>query len=204
MRMLPVTFVLGFAVMLAEASCGGTTYSPSDSPGDGGAEGANGEGSTSEGGADSGVPDARADGAADSAADALPSTLDVVLVIDSLFQNCMPIVSPDPVSVQGNLKITNKSASAVGPITFKNGAFLNAMTLAQIATFKLDTTTPIIQPGATSQALVEKKAGTMVPAGGCQTLTCGAEFVVELAYTGPGVPAGAVVRAPATKNSCAF
>jgi hypothetical protein len=151
--------------------------------------------------------DAARDGDAtvsDAGSDAVASALDVELRVDTLFQNCMPIVAKDPITFQGTLTITNKSAVPLGPLTFATGKFLGAQAGAPLATFDVDATSGTIAPSEKRSIVVEKVAGSLSPANGCQTVACNSEVTVELAYGGAGAPAGAVVRAKAQAMSCAF
>lgn len=193
-------------VVVVAAACGGESSTSSSSSGgvgaDAAADGAPGPG---DGGTDApGPDDGGADAPADTGTDGAAASLEVELTVDTLRQDCMPIVAPDPVIMQGTLKITNKSASPVGPLTFASGKFFGAPPSAALATFATDTTTSTIAPGASTFVLVEKTTGSMSPKGGCQTLACNGSFVVELAFTGAGAPANATVRAAAETMSCTF
>lgn len=189
-----------FFATLVLAACGATSATPSEP---GSAVGAD-AGTDSE----AAPPDAGGDGAdagatGDASADAASSTLDVEVNVDTLFQNCMPIVPSDPVTVQGSVKVTNNGTSPVGPLTFANGRFLDGK-LASLASFAVDTTTQVLAPGAKATVLFEKTASSLTPANGCQTLACNSEVTVELSFAGPGVPAGAHARSKPETVSCAF
>lgn len=192
----PQLFVPGALALAAwMAACGGSSTTVAEASADGGASDAQEDQASSDG--DVGTRDASADVEVDAPAPLVGGTLEV----DTLFQDCMPAVAPDPLTMQGLLRLENEGASPIGPLTFASGRFLRGG--AQVATFEVDTVTQIISPGGKAEVLVEKQPGTLSPKGGCAVLTCNEDVVVELAFTGPGVSGAGTVRGEA-KVSCAF
>ena len=192
----PQLFVPGALALVAWiAACGGSSTTVAETPADAGASDAREDQASSDG--DGGARDASADVDVDAPAPPVEGTLEV----DTLFQDCMPAVAPDPLTLQGLLRLENEGASPVGPLTFASGRFLRGG--AQVATFAVDTVTQILPPGGKAEVLVEKQPGTLSPKGGCAVLTCDETVVVELAFTGPGISGAGTVRGEA-KVSCVF
>lgn len=184
------------ALVIVLAGCGATASVDGTDAGGGGADAAGAD--AGGGGADGGGGDGGADGAAPAA------SLDVTLAVDALFQNCMPSVPPDPISLTATVTVKNLGAAPAGPLTFSTGRFLGA-TSAVLAAFDVEATgaSPVIAPGATAAIPIAKKVGSVSPANGCSTLACSSEPVVEIAYAGASVAAGATAQAAATVG-CAY
>jgi hypothetical protein len=192
------------ALALVFAACGQTP------PGDGGDDASVPDASAGTDGAptptDAGRGDALTDAGADGPASPDGSTGELEIAVDvaTLFEDCMPIVAPDPVTVQGTLSIKNKGASPAGPLVFAEAAVYDATGATRVATFKVDTTTQPIPAGGKVDTVFEKQVDTLAPKGGCATVACNADYVVELAFSGPGAPPGARARAKPKKMTCAF
>jgi hypothetical protein len=131
------------------------------------------------------------------------SDIQVTLGVDELYQDCLPVVPPDPVSFTGSLLVQNVGSTPVGPLTFSRGHFLDG-SLIVLAAFEVDTTVAVVGPGASATAVVEKRRDSMVPGQGCELLACDSGLVVELPYAGPGVPSGAYVRSSRTDLACGY
>lgn len=137
----------------------------------------------------------------DAGPDAPPAgEVEIELAADALTQSCMPVVAADPVTMQGTITIRNQSNTVLPPLKFSKGAFLG-LGGQVIATFATETTTPAVPPGETRSFLVEKASKSMSPAGGCSTVACGRDVIVELSYTGGRV---GNVRATPIEMTCSF
>jgi hypothetical protein len=123
----------------------------------------------------------------------------------SLFEDCMPIVADDPVSINGELVVTNGGSTAIGPLTATLGS-VKTPAGATLATFRITSLSiPAIDPGKSGNAAFSKEKGSMFPATGCDTVKCGADVQIELTLNGPGLPpAGVRALSPTIKASCAF
>lgn len=195
-------FLASAALSLAFVACGETAPIAGDDAGAAEA-GASPDGSPTP--TDGAAGDASADAREGSAAfDGSTGELEVAVDVATLFEDCMPIVAPDPVTIQGTLSIKNKGASPAGPLVFAEAAVYDASGATRIATFKVDTTTQPIPAGAKVDTVFEKQADTLAPKGGCATVACNAEYVIELSFSGPGAPPGAAARAKPKKMTCAF
>ena len=64
--------------------------------------------------------------------------IEIELTVDALAQSCMPIVAQDPVTMQGTIKVNNKSTVNLGALKFQKGTFLGTGGQV-IATFATDT-----------------------------------------------------------------
>jgi hypothetical protein len=162
----------------------GTTEQTSGDGGGGG--GGDGGGGRRDGGS-VGVDAAAGDGG--SGNDATAAGLVIVRFdVTDFFQNCQPVVSPDPVQVKGKISVTNNQQTSVGPIAITDGAFLTANGVA-IATFKVEPVTmSTISPGGSANADIVKLQGSMTPANGCSTLQCGHQYAVQVTLTAPSMP----------------
>lgn len=124
------------------------------------------------------------------------------LAISSLqvFQDCMPIVAPDPVNATFQLALTN-TGDAAASATVSSAAFLDAGG-AQAATLEI---TPAafgpIAPGDSMLTMAGKVPNSLVPANGCETLQCGQSYTLELVLDVDGVE---VIAADAAVVGCVF
>lgn len=195
---LALTCVLVTALMGACAES--TTTAPGDGAADASTDGAGGGGSSEAGLDGGGGADASSDGGL--TGDGAVAGLEVDVTVDALAQDCMPIVAPDPATVQGTLMIKNNTTSQVGPFVFTDATVYTASGTQVVATFKVDTTTQQIAANGTGASVFEKQQSTLAPKNGCATLACGSDFVIELAFSGPGAPAGAKARSKAKTMLC--
>jgi hypothetical protein len=123
--------------------------------------------------------------------------------LDKLFENCMPIVAPDPLQVMGTLEITNTGAVPIGPVTATQG-ILTTESLMELGRFGLGPTQlASVAPGATGSVPIVKTSGTLMPANGCG-MSCGMLVRVRIPIAGPNVPDGSVVSSPLTALQCAM
>jgi hypothetical protein len=110
--------------------------------------------------------------------------------LDTIRQNCMPIVMPDPLMVIGRLTIRNQAATPLGPITAGEVAVFNRND-AQIATFRLrEPNLGMVAGSGEEVKRIEKAPGSLMPQNGCRTLPCGEAARIEIPLSGPGVAAG--------------
>lgn len=141
------------------------------------------------------------DGGADARA---PATIVVEVTTNVLGQNCMPVVPPDPVTAQGKWKIQNRGATPVGPVTITGATFLDGATNAPVATFAVTSAPLSVAAGSNGETTYTKDADSIDPKKGCATLECNKPYIVELAYSGPGVPSGAKARSAAAWMGCVY
>lgn len=105
--------------------------------------------------------------------------LDVQMSGLQIFEDCMPIVPPDPVGASFSLELDNigdVSASA----TVTAAAFFDAGGM-QVAT--IDVMPAAFGPipvGAVDLAMVSKVPGSLMPAAGCEVLACNQSYTLEL------------------------
>jgi hypothetical protein len=112
----------------------------------------------------------------------------VTINVTNFSENCMPIVSDDPVTVLGSITVQNNRKVSVGPISLSGGAFLDT-TGKQVATFDVKPSTlAAVAPGATGTLSVEKVTPSMSPSEGCGTLKCDAKYMVQVTMTAPSFP----------------
>ncbi len=158
--------------------------------------------STAETSADS-IAEASPDTAADAVVDA-PSGL-TITVTPTIFEDCMPIVASDPVSITGDVTVRNDTGASVGPITATFGT-VRTPGGAAFGTYKLKSLSiPAIAHGASSSAKFQKEPSTFSPASACASIKCGSSVEVELTFFGTGLPtAGLAVKSTAVTCSCAL
>jgi hypothetical protein len=190
MRVLP--FVLS-ALVVAACSGSTTTIGGDDtldgSPGGGndGSSGGTADGSTgldsttgNDGGSNPGT-----DAAPPGDDGSTPGQVNVTINVTDLFEDCQPVVQPDPVQMKGTISVQNNMKTAVGPIAMADGAFLDP-NKSPVAAFKIrPVSIPTLDPGQSGQVDIEKLVPTMVPAQGCSTLQCGGKYIVQVTLTAP-------------------
>lgn len=193
------------AVILGLIACGGSS-SEVPPPGSGPDAGSGDAGTTTDSGSADTGGGADGGGSADGGGGFDAATGDLVVEVDvsTIFQNCMPIVAPDPLTVQGSLKIDNNGAAPAGPLVFKDATVYDAAGATKLATFSVDTTTQVIAARDKTTSVFEKQSASLAPQSGCAALSCNTEVVVELSFSGPGAPPGAKARAKPKKVNCAF
>jgi hypothetical protein len=192
------------AIVLAmTAACGDSSpTTPGEGEADASTDAPGGDGSTDAGLDGATGADAPADGGGGGDSGTTIGDLEVEIGVDALAQNCMPIVAPDPATVQGTLTIKNNGKSPVGPLVFTQATVYPAAGGQPVATFEVDTTTQEIAVNGTGTSVFEKQKGTLAPMNGCATLACDTLFVIELAFSGPGAPPGAKMRSKPKKMLC--
>jgi hypothetical protein len=122
--------------------------------------------------------------------DANNGRVDAKIVITQLSENCQPPVANDPVLVIGTLTLANGTTATIGPGAIDLGAFLEPAGKV-VATFNLDKNgLPAIPSGGTATVPLTKTAGSLSKPDGCNTLVCGKPYIVQLAISGKGIPAG--------------
>jgi hypothetical protein len=115
--------------------------------------------------------------------------VDASIIDLALFQDCMPIVSPDPVGATFDLAIDNLgpdpvTATVVSATFDAGGAPLGTIDVVPDAYGPVDAESLVIFG-------VSKVAGSLVPQNGCNVLTCGGNFnlTLELDVEGTAVTA---------------
>lgn len=163
------------------------TSSGQDGTGSSGADSTgSSSGSTATGGTDSGTTDS---GGTDSGSSSDSGETETGMGVLSgsisnlqMFQDCMPIVSPDPVNATFTLELTNRGdAPATGTVV--SAAFVDAGGMA-VAVFSV--TPDVLGPlaaGDTAMAVVSKVPDSLDPANGCAVLTCNASYTVSIIVT---------------------
>ena len=120
----------------------------------------------------------------------------------SVFQDCMPNVSPDPLQLKAQLTVNNTSAVADGPLSASRGVIVDAGGKV-IASFDITLINPgSIPPMSQTSYPVNKVTGTLVPEGGCNTVQCGSTVVVGIDYYVTG-QSGRALSMP-VQVQCAF
>ena len=127
------------------------------------------------------------------------------LIVDlqglSIAQSCMPLVPPDPVTIQGTLIVGNPGGTTSASFSTASGAILSGA-VVQLAAFKIVPIGPQSIPPMSKQLfMVSKLQNSLDPAGGCTTLKCGSDVFVALDYTVGTQPGRSIAQA---KVQCAF
>lgn len=124
--------------------------------------------------------------------------------VNTLMQDCMPIVPPDPLQFSGTLDLMNTGTLPVGPV-MASEAIVAAADGHELARFAIEPVTlAVVAPGAMGSVMVAKRAGTLMPAMGCTAVPCGMLARVRLPITGPNVPPGTIANSPLTTVMCAL
>lgn len=129
-------------------------------------------------------------------------------LVTTLTEDCMPVVAPDPLPIDGMLRVTNTGSAPIGPLHVEAGLvvqLLGGETLATFAIAPIDL--PAIAPGATGSAAFTKTAGSLAGGAGlsgCDVVACGAAVRIALLLTGPGIPDGARASSEPLTVGCAF
>ncbi len=185
------------------ATASGTGTSTTDS---GGQTGSTGAAESSSGATGSGTTSAESSTGDSGSSDSGSSTgsgmasLDAAISDLALFQDCMPIVAPDPLGVTFNLALTNTgdspaTASVVSAVILDGGA-------AQVGSFEvMPTDFGPIPAGDSSMDVVTKTADSLMPADGCGVAMCNQTYTVELTLDVDGAHAVASAMGPV---SCVF
>jgi hypothetical protein len=203
---------LSVATCVAVA-CGGAAQQDLSGDDNGSSSGGSSSSGSSSGGADGGssgsVGDAKVDGAGkDTGPDVgppPPGTIATQIYISDLFENCMPVIAADPITVKGTVTIQNGTNSAIGPVSFLEGTFLDPKTNAPIATFKLKPVTmQAVPPGGSQTVNIEKQSNSASPSNGCSTLTCSSQVIVQVDASGTGVPTNAHIQTNPITVGCAI
>jgi hypothetical protein len=120
-----------------------------------------------------------------------------------IFENCMPIVAPDPVSISATITITNTGNVPIGPVTVGSGEVVQNMNVL-ISWKAQPVQTGVIQPGQSAMLQIAKTANSAMPAKACATLPCNGGVNLSVPYTGPGVPNGNRAVSGLNFVTCAF
>lgn len=121
-----------------------------------------------------------------------------------IFQNCQPIVMPDPTRVTLSLGVNNPRPADIGPIHVGGGRVIDAQGKTLLS-FTWQPVADFVVPGQNSVRLaLDKTAGSGKPANGCNTLPCNATARVVVDYGPPGVPATRSVTSSETTIFCVF
>lgn len=183
------------------AGTSGATGTSGTTPADTTAEGTTAEGTTAAGTTAEGTTTSATEGATtEGATTGGMAMLDAQLTNLQIFQDCMPIVPPDPVGASATLALTNLGdASASATVT--SATFLDAGG-SQVAT--LDVSPGAFGPipaGGSDMAAVSKVPGSLLPAAGCEVLQCDQSYALELVLDVDGVE---VVASDAAIVGCVF
>ncbi len=133
-----------------------------------------------------------------------PGDFVATVTVDVFGQNCMPAVPPDPVTLQGRLKIENTGKTPIGPVTITSAAFLDPTTKQVVGTFAATASTPAVAPGATSDVVFTKTADSLNPGNGCATVKCNNAYLVRLELSGAGIGSGATATSAEANVGCVF
>ena len=129
------------------------------------------------------------------------STLATTITGLRLYEDCMPLVAPDPVNIQGDLHIENATGATMGPITITSGEILDGSTV--IATFAVEKANlGTLAPGSASSTGFVKSANSLSSKKGCQTVACSKMFRVALVLSGQGIPAGTRAVSAPSEMAC--
>ncbi len=122
-----------------------------------------------------------------------------------LYQNCMPVVSPDPILLQGSLEIVNAGGGSVGPVTATQGEIRDTANNL-LTTFQLASPLSVgpVLSGQTGSGSFTKRAGSASPANRCQTLMCSSDVVILLPISGAGLPGGEIARSDKVRVMCVY
>jgi hypothetical protein len=120
-----------------------------------------------------------------------------------IFENCMPIVAQDPVSITATLTITNTGNVPVGPVAVDSGEVTQNQNV--LISFKVQPMqTGVIAPGQNAMLQVSKIANSAMPAKACATVPCNGGVNLVVPYSGPGVPNGNRAVSGLSFVTCAF
>jgi hypothetical protein len=107
-----------------------------------------------------------------------PAELQAALVDVTFYMNCKPIVPPDPLVASGWIDLDNAGAD-VAAVTVTSARLLSGG--VEAASFEL---TPSdlgpVDAGAYESVPWDKTMNSLMPAEGCDTLDCGAEYSFEV------------------------
>lgn len=105
-----------------------------------------------------------------------------------IFQDCMPIVPPDPVGVSFELTVTNTGDAPIGAVSVVSATFVNGMGM-DVGTFDVAPNGfGPIAVGESSGGVMMKIADTLMPPNGCGVVMCNQVYDVELELDVDGTP----------------
>lgn len=181
-------------------SAEGSSTGPGDTSS--GSTSADSSGGSSSGGSSSGVDSSSSDGGSSSGGSETTGGVSELMIEPTglqAFMNCKPIVPADPLFLMGSLSLDNQGA---------------AITSADVTSVRLlangaDAATIAISPGAfgpldageSTSVPFQKVADSLMPASGCDGLSCGAEYDLEVTLDVDGAVA---VGSAAVIVECAF
>jgi hypothetical protein len=122
-----------------------------------------------------------------------------------IFEDCMPIVADDPVSIDGEVVVANGGSTPIGPLTATLGSVKTPLG-STLATYRIKgLSIGALAAGESGGTTFHKEKGSMFPAAGCDAVKCGAGVQLELTLYGAGLPpAGIRALSPVIEASCAF
>ena len=168
---------------------GTTSGTPATGSGSGEDSGSSGQGmDTTEGATDTGATDTGATetGATDTGATDTGATdtggmasMNATMSQVQFFQDCMPIVSPDPLGANFTLSLENTGmVAASADIVAVN--LLDAGMVAVGSFSVTPTALGPVDPGQTSMFAIMKTANSLMPANGCGVATCNGTYTIEV------------------------
>ncbi len=117
-----------------------------------------------------------------------------------IFQNCQPIVGPDPANVTFTLELLNPGAVAASA-TVVDAVFLDAGG-GQVGTIDvMPNAFGPVGPGDNTMQAVTKVPGSLMPANGCGVLLCNNSYTLELTLD---VDGGELVVQDTATADCVF
>lgn len=128
------------------------------------------------------------------------ATLEATMSALQIFEDCMPIVAPDPVGVMFTLELSNPGDVPASAMV-SSATFFDAVG-AQVAT--IDVMPAALGPvaaGDSTQTMVTKVADSLVPALGCGVLLCNQSYTLELALDVDGLE---VIASDTANVDCVF
>lgn len=115
------------------------------------------------------------------------------------WQNCMPIIPPDPLALTADVVFTNVAKADSPPLQLGGGAALDAAD-KPIATFALAPVADFVVPGGGTRTVrVMKRMSSLAPANACQTIPCNSTVKWRIEWGPKAAPTvyGAVSKAGA-------
>lgn len=159
-------------------------------------------GSSSAGSSDDGSTSSVDSSGSDSSGDdptGNPVELEVDLTDPQAFQDCMPIVAPDPLNLSVTLEFDNPG-EGIGTADVTSARLLDGDT--EVVSFDVAPASfGPFDPGDMTTSATMKVDGSAMPQNGCDTVECGGEYDLEIVFDVEGTE---VIGTTSVTVQCAF
>ena len=128
------------------------------------------------------------------------ASLDATISGLEVYQDCMPIVPPDPVNASFILELVN-TGDVPASATVTSALFVDLGGMPVAAIDVVPAAYGPIPVGGSSMTGVNKVGGSLLPANACETLECGASYTFELTLDVDGTE---VIASESLVMGCVF